>query len=144
MPQTGAILDLFSRDEINRLLVESEQAQAGISGWPNNRDDIAALYVAIAIGGQCRGSSPADLNLATKYFAEAQKSAFEGMLRDPSLKMVRLFLLMSFYMLGACHRNAAFMYLGVASKAGEALGLHTPEYHRGMRNESDLRCVSLV
>lgn len=46
------------------------------------------------------------------------------MLENPSLEMVSLFLLMSFYMLGACRRNAAFMYLGVAARAAVALGLH--------------------
>ncbi|KAH7037412.1 uncharacterized protein B0I36DRAFT_313999 [Microdochium trichocladiopsis] len=45
------------------------------------------------------------------------------MIANPSLSMVRLFLLMAFYMLGACHRNAASMYLGVASKAAVVLGL---------------------
>ncbi|KAL1955725.1 hypothetical protein VTO42DRAFT_8123 [Malbranchea cinnamomea] len=135
---TGAILDLFTRDEVDMLLAASEQPPSDFDGSYQKRNDLAALYVAIAIGGQCRGSNPADLHLATKYFAEGQKVAFDGMLRDPSLSMVRLFLLMAFYMLGACHRNAAFMYLGVASKAAEALGLHTPEYHRCVRDDSDL------
>lgn len=54
------------------------------------------------------------------------------MLRDPTLDMVRSFLLMAFYMLGACHRNAAFMYLGVAAKAASALGLHRAEQYRDM------------
>lgn len=52
------------------------------------------------------------------------------MLEDPCLDMVRCFLLMAFYMLGACRRNAAFMYIGVAAKAASALGLHvTEQYH---------------
>lgn len=54
------------------------------------------------------------------------------MLCDPSVDMVRNFLLMSFYMLGACHRNAAFMYLGVASKAASALGLHRHDQYRDL------------
>lgn len=44
--------------------------------------------------------------------------------------MVRLFLLMAFYMLGACQRNAAAMYLGVATKAAVVLGLHYPRNAR--------------
>ena len=52
------------------------------------------------------------------------------MLEDPCLDMVRSFLLMAFYMLGACRRNAAFMYIGVASKAAAALGLHVTEQYR--------------
>lgn len=37
---------------------------------------------------------------------------------------------MAFYMLGACRRNAAFMYIGVASKAASALGLHVTDQYR--------------
>lgn len=37
---------------------------------------------------------------------------------------VQLFLLCAFYMFGACRRNAAYMYLGVASRAAHAIGLH--------------------
>jgi hypothetical protein len=44
--------------------------------------------------------------------------------------MVRCFLLMTFYMLGACRRNAAFMYLGIANQASSALGLHVTEQYR--------------
>lgn len=40
------------------------------------------------------------------------------------MDLVRAFLLMSFYMFGACRRNAAFMYLGVAARSAVALGLH--------------------
>ena len=54
----------------------------------------------------------------------------EDGLEDPSIDMVRCFLLMTFYMLGACRRNAAFMYLGVASQASSALGLHVTEEYR--------------
>lgn len=46
------------------------------------------------------------------------------MIQDPSIEMVQLFLLMSFYMLGACQRNAAFMYIGVAARGAYVLGLH--------------------
>lgn len=40
------------------------------------------------------------------------------------MDLVRVFLLMSFYMFGACRRNAAFMYLGVAARSAVAVGLH--------------------
>lgn len=89
----------------------------------------------IAIGGQCRGLHPLDLEYATKYFTRAQQIAFEGMLCDPSVHMIRIFLLMAFYMLGACRRNAAFMYLGVASKAAYALGLHRSDQYCNLQKE---------
>ena len=85
---------------------------------------LATISLILAIGAQCRGTSASDLRHASSYFAHGQQLSFHGMLCDPSLDMVRNFLLMAFYMLGACHRNAAFMYLGVASKAASALGLH--------------------
>lgn len=59
-----------------------------------------------------------------------QQLSFQGMLCDPSLEMVQNFLHMSFYMLGACHRNAGFMYLGIASQAAGALGLHRADHYR--------------
>ena len=94
------------------------------------REDVSAVHLTIAIGAQCRGSSQSDLQIASRYFALGQKAAFESMLQDPSINMVRLFLLMAFYMLGACRRNAAFMYIGVASKAALALGLHVAHQYR--------------
>jgi Fungal specific transcription factor domain len=96
---------------------------------------MAVLYIVIAIGGQCRGSSHSDFQYAAKYFAKSQQCAFEGMLRDPSINMIRAFLLMAFYMLGACHRNAAYMYLGVASKAAAALGLHIGKQDQGLSKD---------
>jgi hypothetical protein len=100
-----------------------------------NREALALLYLVIAIGGQCRGSSHLDLEYAAKYFAKGQQIAFEGMLKDPSINMVKIFLLMTFYMLGACHRNAAYMYLGVASKAAAALGLHIAKQYQGLSKD---------
>lgn len=85
---------------------------------------LASLYLMIAIGAQCRGASEGDLSCAARYFSHARKMAFEGMLEDPTVNLVRAFLLMAFYMLGACRRNSAFMYMGVASKSADILGLH--------------------
>ena len=76
--------------------------------------------------------APFDLQCSTTLFNRGQALSFQGMLLDPSVEMVRNFLLMAFYMLGACHRNAAFMYLGVAAKAASALGLHRAEQYRDL------------
>ena len=54
------------------------------------------------------------------------------MLEDPNVDMVRTFLLMAFYMLGECRRNSAFMYLGVATRAAVALGLHRLDSYADM------------
>lgn len=81
----------------------------------------------IAIGAQCHAGDQSKLHLATSYFTRAQKAVFTGMLQAPSVNLARAFVLMAFYMLGACDRNAALMYIGVASNISIILGLHSPE-----------------
>jgi hypothetical protein len=89
---------------------------------PNYR--VISRNLILAIGGQCRSITRLDRQYAVQCFSRAQKAAFTGLLEDPCLDMVRCFLLMAFYELGACRRNSAFMYIGIASKAAAALGLH--------------------
>jgi hypothetical protein len=88
---------------------------------------MAALRdIMIAIGAQSSKNdlSPAIMRAERFFFKRAQQCAFAGMLENPSMDLIRLFILLSFYMLGACRRNAAFMYLGVAARAAAALGIH--------------------
>jgi Fungal specific transcription factor domain len=59
----------------------------------------------------------------------AQRIAFEGLLCEPSIAMLQIFTLMAFYLMGACRRNAAFMYLGIACKAACSLGLQGRDSH---------------
>ena len=87
--QTSGILELFTRSE----LFQSTESN---TEFIND----AARDLALAIGAQCRGSHQGDLLTATTHFKRGQKAAFEGMLCDPTVDMVRTFLLMSFYMLG--------------------------------------------
>lgn len=79
----------------------------------------------IAIGAQSCLNDPETVQLEQFFFIRGQQRTFANMLEDPSMDLVRVFLLMSFYMFGACRRNAAFMYLGVATRSAVALGLHT-------------------
>lgn len=81
----------------------------------------------IAIGAQASKPDPTLAEVEKFYFNRGQQRAFSSMLRNPSIDMIAVFLLMSFYMLGACHRNAASMYLGVASRAATVLGLQHQE-----------------
>lgn len=90
----------------------------------------------VAIGAQCCGASPGDVTAAAGLFSYARKLALEKMLENPSLELVRAFLLMAFYMLGACRRNSAFMYLGVASKAADILGLHMPAQYKNLPSDA--------
>jgi hypothetical protein len=96
----------------------------------------------IAIGAQSSKNDPVVLRVERFFFKRAQKCAFAGMLENPSLDLIRLFVLMSFYMLGACRRNAAFMYLGVAARAAAALGLHLTDYTLLEADEQQKRQVA--
>lgn len=131
--QTNGFLDLFSKEEVEGYLATVNTPDGGGPEYT-----MAALDLVIAIGGQCRAAGPLDLRYAVRYFSRAQKRALAGGLEDPCLDMVRCFLLMTFYMLGACRRNAAFLYLGIASQASSALGLHVTEQYRhfSMKDQS--------
>lgn len=104
---------------------------------------MAALRdIMIAIGAQTSKNGFALMRVERFFFRRAQQCAFAGMLENPSLDLIRLFILMSFYMLGACRRNAAFMYLGVASRAAAALGLHLTSFTQLEADEQQKRQVN--
>lgn len=139
--QSSGILDLFTVAEIYGFLDRHNALSPSIFIQEEDkraRAEQAALNMMLAIGHQCRGNNAFDTHNATRSFTCAQKYAFEGFLCDPGLDMTRVFLLMAFYMLGACHRNAAFMYLGIASKAACALGLHRKEQYKGLPIQESL------
>lgn len=96
----------------------------------------AALGMVIAIGAQCKSATSAR-DIGPSYFRQAQSHAFAGMLEDPDIDVVRSFLLMAFYLLGECRRNAAFMYLGIATRAAVALGLHSRESYQDLNDPND-------
>ncbi|KAK4073215.1 transcriptional regulator family: Fungal Specific TF [Trichoderma aggressivum f. europaeum] len=105
----------------------------------SSKDDITAAYLVIAIGAHCRGNGDKDVKTSSNYFAEAQRLGFQDMLLNPSLCMVRNFILMAFYMFCACRRNTGLLYLGVASRAATILGLHLPELNATL--PADIRTV---
>ncbi|KAF9885871.1 hypothetical protein FE257_012249 [Aspergillus nanangensis] len=108
-----------SDSEIDQTIYEPTQGETD-----SQRTKSALRDIKIAIGAQSSKSDPASLRIERFFFARGQRRAFAGMVENPSLELVKLFLLMSYYMLGACRRNAAFMYLGIAARAAVALGLH--------------------
>ncbi|XHG04149.1 hypothetical protein AWENTII_007429 [Aspergillus wentii] len=116
---TSGFIDAVPDSEATEILNESSHASTD----PNNTRT-ALKDVMVAIGAQSCKSYPIAIQTERFFFARGQRRAFASMLENPSLELVRLFLLMAFYMLGACRRNAAFMYLGVAARASVALGLH--------------------
>ncbi|PYI00611.1 hypothetical protein BO78DRAFT_437872 [Aspergillus sclerotiicarbonarius CBS 121057] len=118
---TSGVLDLFTGEEIDRLMAERQKGPPAHSS-----KDTAALDLALSIGAQARGSRD-DLLITKGYFLRARAVAFDGMLMSQDVNTVRLFTLLAFRMLGACNRNAATMYLGIATKAAVILGLHQAE-----------------
>ncbi|KAJ5560756.1 hypothetical protein N7535_008953 [Penicillium sp. DV-2018c] len=100
----------------------------------------AIVDLMVAIGAQSFPHDPQTVQIEQFYFSRGQCRAFANMLEDPSLDLVRVFLLMSFYMLGACRRNTAFMYLGVASRAAVALGLGADSLGSMVREEVNEAC----
>lgn len=120
--QTSGIIYIVSKSEAEQLL-------QGLSAPEirNSSTELALASFIIAIGAQCSKTESTTVQAESFFFARGQQHAFVGMLEDPNLDFVRAFLLMSFHMLGACHRNAAFMYLGVDTQAAVALGLHSKD-----------------
>lgn len=106
-----------------------------------SRQNRAMMDLVVAIGLQCEPSTDThDREMA--YFRESQSQAFSGMLEDPDIDMVRMFVIMSFYLLGECRRNTAFLYLGIAARAAVALGLHSQDTYTDMNDpKHQLRSV---
>ncbi|PHH72546.1 hypothetical protein CDD82_5926 [Ophiocordyceps australis] len=117
---TEGLLNVLEPLETERAVMELFEPQATS---PHKR---AALLLVIAIGAQAKSLESAQ-TIGIHYFRQAQSLAFEGSLEDASLDLVRCFLLMSFFLLGECRRNTAFLYLGIAGRAAVALGLHSSE-----------------
>lgn len=131
--QSSGFLDLYTQDEVTeliRLAADDQNASKSPASRPIDRAALASLYLMLAIGFQVRGASRDDLVLASKYFNQGRQMAFEKMLEDPTINLARAFTLLAFYMFGACRRNSAFMYLGVAAKSADILGLHAAAKHK--------------
>ncbi|KAK9419563.1 putative Zn(2)-C6 fungal-type domain-containing protein [Seiridium unicorne] len=136
------LLDLFTQAEIEQLISLALHAREnGLSGIRStHREDLSSFYTMIAIGAQCRGRDEDERVTAARYFSKARQLAFESMLQDPTTNMARAFLLMAFFMFGACRRNTAFMFIGVASKAAVVLGLHVSGQYKYLSpEERDMR-----
>ncbi|KAH7462781.1 hypothetical protein FOMA001_g18336 [Fusarium oxysporum f. sp. matthiolae] len=135
---TTGIIYIYSPAQMLELLEKTEQSRghSDASVPPQACHKGAVIDLAIAIGGQGCRTSPKSLYHAQKHFDRGQKLAFEGMLLDPTGDLVAVFLMMSIYMLNACKRNGAFIYLGVATRVAHAIGLHLPESYRNLTPET--------
>ncbi|RDW56473.1 hypothetical protein BP6252_14135 [Coleophoma cylindrospora] len=121
------LMDIFAPSEVKGLLLESHGPHARYRN-PYKR---ATVELIVAIGAQCESPESA-VAIGQPYFRHAQKLASSEILEDPSVDMVRVFLLMAYYMLGSCRRNAAFMYIGIAARAAVTLGLHSRDSYSDM------------
>lgn len=99
---SSGILDLFTENDVETLLCSSSsnpQLQCPRSTDaivdPETNHDIC-LDLMIAIGAQCDATDDEELQLATSYFARAQRTAFAGMLQVPTVNLARSFVLMAF------------------------------------------------
>ncbi|KKK21937.1 hypothetical protein AOCH_000173, partial [Aspergillus ochraceoroseus] len=128
---TSGILHVVSSSEALRILKDSASPTEH-----HNPCRAATGDLMIAIGAQCTTNDEPGVGVERFYFLRGQRRAFEGSLEHPSVDLVRAFVLLAFYMMGACQRNAASMYLGVAARAAAILGLHSCEYH-GMLGEPE-------
>lgn len=131
---TSGIMGVYSSEGLNKLPISPFTSSQGMQP--------VDTLLAMAIGAQSRNMR-SDSSYASTYFERGRRLAFEGMLESPSFSMVRSFLLMSFYMLGACQRNAACLYLGIAAKSANIVGLHDiVQNHTLSESEVEARCVT--
>ncbi|KJZ78207.1 hypothetical protein HIM_02245 [Hirsutella minnesotensis 3608] len=128
---TEGLIDVFPQAEIATFL--QGDVDDGSQASPQKR---ASVGLIVAIGAQVQ-SLQAARDVGQHYFRRSRAQAFDGMLEDPDIDIVRSFLLMAFYLLGECRRNAAFMYLGIATRAAVALGLHCRESYADMACPED-------
>ncbi|KAK1659129.1 hypothetical protein BDP55DRAFT_697845 [Colletotrichum godetiae] len=136
---TEGLINILDSDDQKELLCPTDSISVGVASpveadqstgkaaWPSEHSphlSDAIRDMVMAIGAQCSSAQEAQ-DHSFAFFRKAQRQAFSGLLEDPDLDMVRVFLLMAFYMLGNCRRNTAYMYTSIAVRAAIALGLHS-------------------
>lgn len=118
--QSQGLVEFWTKDWV----LETVNHNSGTSDLRSGLK-LAVAHTVIAIGAQCSADANISPSIARAYFADAQEYVFAARLQISNLETVQAFLLMAFYLMSACQRNAAYMYLGVAAQAAFVLGLHT-------------------
>ncbi|KIA75482.1 hypothetical protein HK57_00031 [Aspergillus ustus] len=113
---TSCVFDLFEYDHL----------EAEIITWldqpPSGHANSCVYFLVLAIGAQC---APQDHDTrADSYFAYGQHLASTKFLGTASMSTVRIYCLITMYLLSACQPNAASMHLSVATRAAHGLGIH--------------------
>ncbi|KAK3303081.1 uncharacterized protein B0T15DRAFT_401632 [Chaetomium strumarium] len=129
---TAGLIDLF--DNTTRLADDMAAWAAQIRPRDSVVDVSSAVnYLVLAIG--CQKS---DESIAQLYYDYARNLAFASLSGDLGVASVQAFILISFYSLGACQINAAFLFFGIAARAAYSIGIHRtavnvrfgPDIHR--------------
>ena len=116
---TNCILDLFDEEDLLNELPKVFRTAPVDTAIPG-----PVLYLVLAIGAQ---TSPSGEDHVAQALYEYGRLMVQNFMEDTSLWTVRSYALIAMYMLNACRRNTAFIYLGTAIRAAYALGLHLRE-----------------
>ncbi|KAM5344690.1 hypothetical protein ACJ41O_010552 [Fusarium nematophilum] len=143
---TNCIVTLIDEQELHDSLSEWLRAPADELSY---QPQTAIFFLIFAIGCQTCPENRDDT--AEKYFNYGRFLNMSHM-EVPSVSTVQAHALITMYLLGASRREAAFMYLGPAVRAGYALGIHqrntnaqydNAEYRRRERLWKTLRILDL-
>ncbi|KAK4034138.1 hypothetical protein C8A01DRAFT_49411 [Parachaetomium inaequale] len=114
---TAGLIDLFDTTR----LADDIAAWAEHARPRDNAVDVpsAVNYLVLAIG--CQKS---DEHTAQLYFDYARNVAFASLSGNVGVASVQVFILITFYSLGACQINGAFLFFGIAARAAYSIGIH--------------------
>ncbi|KAG9519817.1 hypothetical protein KCV07_g4802, partial [Aureobasidium melanogenum] len=117
---TNCLMDLFDLEDLMRAL------PSWLNSLSEEKPAQSALYFLIfAIGAQ---TAPEDNDaLANTFLDHGRYLTASFFTENPSVCTIQAYSLITMFMLNACRRNAAFMYLGIAVRAAYALGLHSSD-----------------
>lgn len=114
---TDGLLDLFDESEILNQLPLVLGDESGVSILTR-----AITYLVIAIGAQC--TSDDNSQTSDAFLGSGRYLTAHYLMEDASIQTTQLYLLISVYLLCACRRNAAFIFLGHATRSAYSLGVH--------------------
>ncbi|KAH6867162.1 hypothetical protein B0T10DRAFT_502653 [Thelonectria olida] len=116
---TNSIMILFDESLLNHAL--SQWLQTPINQL-DHQSMTTIFFLIFAIGSQtCPGNRD---NTAEQYFSYGRfLTDFQNM-ENPTISTIQAHVLITMYLLGASRRDAAFMHLGIAVRAGYVLGTH--------------------
>ncbi|KAK3384905.1 hypothetical protein B0H63DRAFT_173185 [Podospora didyma] len=114
---TTGLIDLFDNTHMLRDITywaSQPQARDESADFPS-----AVNYLVLAIG--CQKSDEAT---AQTFFDYARDTALASLTGNLGVGSVQVFILVTFYMLGAGQINGAFLFFGIAVRAAFSIGIH--------------------